>query len=111
MGLELEAQRLRVQKQQEEQAQVEEFLQKHGFAKLNSVKKLKTSFMRTKKCGPLHMAVELNDPELVKAMLRRGADKMLKNGKGQVPWELAKKLGQENPSAAEVIELLDPKVH
>jgi hypothetical protein len=121
--MELERQRLR-QKEREraeaerivaekkkarEDAIVDEFLKEHGFKDVNEMIKIPSGFMRSRKCSALHLAVELNDPDVVSLLVQRGADIRAKNGKGKIPFDIAQKLGQENPDSKELLEVLRVK--
>jgi hypothetical protein len=120
--LELEQQRERLQRKEEadrqaaakqqiqqEDAMVRDFLEKQGFTDINEIRKIPSGFMRTRKCSPLHLAVEHNDAHLVRLLVARGADLQAKTGKGKRPYDLAKGLGQENPDSQDLLELLQPK--
>lgn len=97
------------QKKTREDATVREFLEKHGFKEINEMIKIPSGFMRSKKCSALHLAVELNDADVVSILVERGADITAKNSKGKIPFDIAQKLGQENPHSKELLELLRVK--
>jgi len=98
-----------VQRAKQEAEKVTAFLSKYEFKNIKDLKKMPAGFMRTRKCAPLHLAVELNDSEMVKLLVAAGSDKNQTNSKGQKAFDLAKKLGQENASASELLALLNPK--
>lgn len=105
-----EAQRLEAAKKKaREDAVVQEFLEKHGFQQINEMIKIPSGFMRSRKCSALHLAVELNDPDVVSLLIQRGADINAKNGKGKIPFDIAQKLGQENPHSKQLLDLLRVK--
>jgi len=71
------------------------FLKARGFTKgIASAKKscMKTSY-------PLHVAVEENGAEMVRALLKSGADKSAKNSSGLTPLALAQKLDKKRKGA------------
>jgi len=74
----------------EAQAQVNEFLRVEGF---KSVTAPRSRCCRTSYA--LHKAVEDNDVEVVRALLRCQADRSLKNSAGRTPLELAKRLNKK----------------
>jgi hypothetical protein len=105
-----EAERIAAEKKNaRENAVVDEFLLKHGFKDINEQIKIPSGFMRSRKCSALHLAVELNDPDVVSLLVERGADIHAKNSKGKIPFDIAQKLGQENPHSQELLELLRVK--
>jgi hypothetical protein len=105
-----EAERIETEKKKaREEAIVGEFLEKHGFKDINEMIKIPAGFMRSRKCSALHLAVELNDPDVVSLLIQHGADINAKNGKGKIPFDIAQKLGQENPHSKELLELLRVK--
>jgi len=105
-----EAQRLEAEKKRaREDAVVQDFLEKHGFQHINEMIKIPSGFMRSRKCSALHLAVELNDPDVVSLLIQRGADINAKNGKGKIPFDIAQKLGQENPKSQQLLDLLRVK--
>jgi hypothetical protein len=121
--MELERQRVRQKEREREEAEriaaakkkaredaiVQDFLEKNGFKDINEIIKIPSGFMRSRKSTPLHVAVELNDPDVVSFLVQRGADINAKNNKGKIPYDIAHKLGQENPHSKELLELLRVK--
>jgi len=81
------------QKREEErlaQEKVNSWCKANGFGDMNSRKK---SFMGGSKF-PLHEAVAKNNEEMVGLMVQLGADKALKNSKGQTAEDLARKMNK-----------------
>jgi hypothetical protein len=118
--LERQRERLRLKEEADRQAAaklqietedllVRDFLEKHGFEGINQIRKIPSGFMRSRKCSPLHLAVEHNEAHLVRLLVSRGADVKAKNGKGKRPFDLAQGLGQENSDSQGLLELLQPK--
>lgn len=104
----LEAQRQEAEAAAKEKAEteaaqktVDDFLKARGFKNLRTPRK---AF-----CGasiyPLHLAVEENKEDTVRALLRRGADKTQKNSSKLSPLELAQKLNK-NGSHDAIVKLL-----
>jgi len=85
----------------EETARVQSFLASRGFASVTSGRRrlLKTSY-------PLHAAVAANDSDLVRLLLRAGADPSRKSSSGVTPRQLAQKSCRRG-SHAEVLLALD----
>merc|ERR1712218_647646 len=71
------------------QQAVKDFLKARGFKNVAAPRKVFCG------CGgavyPLHLAVEENNLEVVKALLRCGADKELKNSRKKTPLEIAER--------------------
>lgn len=84
----LEAQRLEEERLAHEK--VSSWCKANGFGDMNSKKK---SFLGGSKF-PLHEAVAKGNEEMVGLMVQLGADKGLKNSKGQTPEDLARKMNK-----------------
>merc|ERR1712241_1599701 len=81
----------RLEKEQREaQQHVATFLKDNGFKGVNDKRK-KMLFS----CYPLHVAVEKNNADIVKSLLRCGADPKQKNSSGQTPQDLAHKCNKK----------------
>jgi len=85
----------------EDKAKVQSFLALRGFASITSGRRrfLKTNY-------PLHAAVAANDADLIRLLLRAGADPWRKNSSGLTPRQLAQKSCRRG-SHAEVLRALD----
>lgn len=70
---------------------VQSFLGSHGFKYVNALIR-----KPIKKVRPLHVAVRKADSSLVASLIWSGADPSLKNGNGETPLELARKLNKGN---------------
>jgi len=97
---ELEAEQLRLAKADADEQRVGAFLKEKGFSGVNAKRR---SMLKWKL--PLHSAVEINDPELVRALLQCGADPSLANSSGQTALQSAAKRNK-NGSHSSVLELL-----
>jgi len=88
---------------EEAQRIVEEFLLATGFKSLSTPRKkcCSTSYA-------LHKAVEDNEAEVVKAMLRCGAELGQKSSSGKTPYEVAERLHSRKGLHGPIIELLAP---
>merc|ERR1719316_1059994 len=84
----LEARRLEEERLAQEK--VSSWCKANGFGDMNSKKK---SFLGGSKF-PLHEAVAKGNEEMVGLMVQLGADKGLKNSKGQTPEDLARKMNK-----------------
>lgn len=84
----------------EAKIQIEPFLRRHGFT---SVKSKKTWLWRV--YYPLHVAVEKNDLEALKTLIKAGADLTKKNNRGQTPLQLATRLNKRG-DRAEMLQAL-----
>lgn len=80
---------------------VESWCSAHGFAAINSKKKAMMGGFKF----PLHKAVEKKDEEMVALMMLLGADKSVKNSKGETPESLAHKLNEDGSMNAILAEL------
>jgi len=78
----------------EAKTQISSFLQQNGFT---SVKSKKTWLWRV--YYPLHVAVEKNDLDALKTLLKAGADTKKKNHRGQTPLQLASRLNKKGDRA------------
>jgi flagellar biosynthesis GTPase FlhF len=74
-------------KDMEDQKKVRAWLRSNGFKNVNDLVR-----KRFAKVTPLHAAVGLNNPEMVKLLLAAGADPKKVNGKSETPTKLAHKL-------------------
>lgn len=83
------------------QAKVNAWCKLNGFADLNAKKK---SFMSGTRF-PLHEAVSKRNAELVMLMVKAGADRSLKNSKGQTPKELAQRMNKDGSMATILVNL------
>jgi len=52
---------------------------------------------------PLHLAVERATPEVIQALLERGADPLIRNAKRQTPLDLAQQLAKEYPASEQTL--------
>merc|ERR1739848_794460 len=91
---------------QKEQESLKKFLNKHGFQDVNAKKNLG---MFGRYTFPLHMAVDENDPEMVKILLDNKADarKMSKNKKTAL--QKAEKLNLQGSHDKVIIQLKNHK--
>merc|ERR1712038_919164 len=81
----------RLEKEQREaQQRADTFLRDNGFKGVNDKRKKMVS-----SCYPLHAAVEKNNADIVKSLLRCGADPKQKNSSGQTPQEFAQKCNKK----------------
>jgi hypothetical protein len=83
------------------QAKVNAWCKLNGWSDLNAKKK---SFMNGTRF-PLHEAVSKRNAELVLLMVKAGADRSLKNSKGQTPKELAQKMSKDGSMATILMNL------
>merc|ERR1719464_2190575 len=86
--LQEEEEQARRAEEEEAKKKVETFLKSHGFGK--GIEAPKVSCMKSN--YSLHVAVEENSAEMVRALLQNGADKTAKNSAGLTPLALAQKL-------------------
>jgi len=77
------------QREADEQKQLQAFLKEHGFTGINEKR---SHFFLKKSKYPLHCAVKYKDADMVRVMLKSGADPAFKSSAGLTPWELALKL-------------------
>merc|ERR1711988_1339267 len=80
-----EQERLIQEQQAKDKAKLEAFLKEHGYSGANAKR---TKMFKTK--YPLHTAVKVNDPDMVRILLAAGADRDAK-ASGQTPARLAQK--------------------
>lgn len=78
---------------------VNDWCKKHGFTGVNDKKDIKKC-MGSKSMYPLHYAVETNSVRIAENLVAQGADKKLKNSKGQRPIDLANKLNKKDSHKA-----------
>jgi hypothetical protein len=78
------------------------FLHREKFDSVKSTRTVKKFLRSTKQEAPLHVAVEINDIELVEALLLAGAKLEARNHKGFTPLELA----QQSNSSEAILDLL-----
>jgi len=96
------AQQRRHQEEEEGQARVDSFLAANGFAGLQARRR-----KHFRSCYPLHVAVQQNDPELVRLLLARQADPTQRDSSRRSPLELARQLNDpRSGSHGSVVSLL-----
>merc|ERR1711988_936719 len=81
-----EQERLLREQQAKDKAKLEAFLKEHGYSGANAKR---TKMFKSK--YPLHTAVKINDPDMVRILLAAGADAGAKNSGGLTPAQLAQK--------------------
>merc|ERR1712232_15690 len=106
---EAEARRKAEEAEQERQLQeqmardktkLDTFLKQHGYSGANAKR---TKMFKTK--YPLHTAVKINDPDLVRILLAAGADGGAKNSAGLTPAQLAKKSDKQGSHSGLLLAL------
>merc|ERR1712232_92708 len=95
-----EQERLLQEQVARDKAKLEAFLKEHGYSGANAKR---TKMFKTK--YPLHTAVKINDPDMVRILLSAGADGSAKNSAGQTPAQLAKKSDKQGSHAGLLLAL------
>ncbi|CAK9021950.1 unnamed protein product [Durusdinium trenchii] len=85
---------------------LEVFLREHGFKDVLEPQQVRGCLFRPEVFYPIHEAARQGEADLVRQMLRLGADPQQKSSKGRTPKELALSANQED-SHAMVLMLLD----
>merc|ERR1712107_789935 len=81
-----EQERLNQEQLAKDKTKLEAFLKEHGYSGPNAKR---TKMFKTK--YPLHTAVKVNDPDMVRILLAAGADAGAKSSAGQTAAQLAQK--------------------
>lgn len=100
MAEEAEQERMLQEQEAADKAKLEAFLKEHGYKGANEKR---TKMFKTK--YPLHTAVKVNDPDMVRILLAAGADAGAKNSAGQTPAQLAQKSDKSGSHAALLLAL------